>query len=177
MERTGTSFDMNPDSFTLENMFAMELHKYSNVIGDIVTSAIKELSIEKASFYLFLSLRLISNRSYSLVYQLNLRYLENILSVFAFVSFKGVKDVVATWENVKFSVLPYLKGTHVRGHVLGAVDEILLNVDSDAMNLQSMAGSRFVGPFLGIIQKWEKKLSLISETIEVGESGHISQYI
>lgn len=53
MERTGTSFDMNPDSFTLENMFAMELHKYSNVIGDIVTSAVKELSIEKASFYLF----------------------------------------------------------------------------------------------------------------------------
>lgn len=53
MERTGTSFDMNPDSFTLENMFAMELHKHSNVIGDIVTSAVKELSIEKASFYLF----------------------------------------------------------------------------------------------------------------------------
>lgn len=51
MERTGTSFDMNPNSFTLENMFAMELHKYSDVIGDIVTSAIKELSIEKASVF------------------------------------------------------------------------------------------------------------------------------
>lgn len=50
MERTGTSFEMNPESFTLENMFAMELHKYANVIGDIVTSAVKELSIEKASF-------------------------------------------------------------------------------------------------------------------------------
>lgn len=44
---------MNPDSFTLENMFAMELHKYGNVIGDIVTSAVKELSIEKASFPLY----------------------------------------------------------------------------------------------------------------------------
>lgn len=52
MERTGTNFEMNPDSFTLENMFAMELHKYANVIGDIVTSAVKELSIEKASFHL-----------------------------------------------------------------------------------------------------------------------------
>lgn len=51
MERTGTNFEMNPESFTLENMFAMELHKYTNVIGDIVTSAVKELSIEKASFY------------------------------------------------------------------------------------------------------------------------------
>ncbi|KAL6114194.1 dnah10 [Pungitius sinensis] len=126
MQRTGTSFEMNAESFTLENMFAMELHKYANVIGDIVTSAVKELTIEK-----------------------------------------GVKQVVDTWENMKFSVLPYFKGTQERGFVLGAVDEILLNVDNDAMNLQSMAGSRFVGPFHGTIQQWEKDLSLISETIEV----------
>uniref|UniRef100_A0A3B4UD57 Dynein axonemal heavy chain 10 n=1 Tax=Seriola dumerili TaxID=41447 RepID=A0A3B4UD57_SERDU len=126
MEKTGTSFEMNPDSFTLENMFAMELHKYANVISEIVTSAVKELSIEK-----------------------------------------GVKEVVATWENMKFSVQSYFKGTQERGSILGAVDEILLNVDNDAMNLQSMAGSRFVGPFLGTIQQWEKDLSLISETIEV----------
>lgn len=52
MEKTGTSFEMEPDSFTLENMFAMELHKYADVIGDIVTCAIKELSIENVSFQL-----------------------------------------------------------------------------------------------------------------------------
>ncbi|KAL7391500.1 hypothetical protein ABVT39_010104 [Epinephelus coioides] len=126
MERTSTKFEMNPESFTLENMFAMELHRFADVIGDIVTSAVKELSIEK-----------------------------------------GVKEVVETWENMKFSVHPYFKGTQERGSILGAVDEILLNVDNDAMNLQSMAGSRFVGPFLGTIQQWEKDLSLISETIEV----------
>lgn len=28
MEKTGKSFDMAPDRFTLENMFAMELHNY-----------------------------------------------------------------------------------------------------------------------------------------------------
>lgn len=49
MDMTGTNFEMKSDSFTLENMFAMELHKYANVIGDIVTSAVKELSIEKVS--------------------------------------------------------------------------------------------------------------------------------
>uniref|UniRef100_A0A7N8Y270 Dynein axonemal heavy chain 10 n=1 Tax=Mastacembelus armatus TaxID=205130 RepID=A0A7N8Y270_9TELE len=126
MERTGTSFKMNPESFTLENMFSMELHKHANVIGDIVTSAVKELSIEK-----------------------------------------GVKEVVNTWENMTFSVQPYFKGTQERGYILGAVDEILCNVDNDAMNLQSMGGSRFVGPFLSTIQQWEKDLSLISETVEV----------
>ncbi|KAM9858629.1 dynein axonemal heavy chain 10 [Aulostomus maculatus] len=125
MERTGTSFEMNTAVFTLENMFAMELHKYASVIGDIVTLAVKELSIEK-----------------------------------------GVKEVVETWENMKFIVQPYFKGAQQHS-ILGAVDEIVQNVDNDGMNLQSMAGSRFVGPFLGTIQQWEKDLSLISETIEV----------
>ncbi|XP_066546047.1 dynein axonemal heavy chain 10 [Amia ocellicauda] len=126
MERTGTNFEMNPDTFTLENMFAMELHKYGDVISDIVTSAVKELSIEK-----------------------------------------GVKEVVDTWEIMKFSVQRYYKGTQERGYILGSVDDILQSLDDNAMNLQSMAGSRFVGPFLSTVQQWEKSLSLISEVIEV----------
>uniref|UniRef100_H3DEJ9 Dynein axonemal heavy chain 10 n=1 Tax=Tetraodon nigroviridis TaxID=99883 RepID=H3DEJ9_TETNG len=126
MDRSGTNFEVNTESFTLENMFAMELHKHSDVIEEIVTCAVKELGIEK-----------------------------------------GVTEVMKTWENMKFSVVPYFKGNQEHGLILGAVDEILLTVDNDAMNLQSMAGSRFVGPFLGTIQQWEKDLSLISETIEV----------
>ncbi|XP_053509735.1 dynein axonemal heavy chain 10 isoform X2 [Ictalurus furcatus] len=126
MARTGTSFKINPDTFTLENMFAMELHKHGSVIGEIVTSAVKELSIEK-----------------------------------------GVKEVVDTWENMKFTMQRYFKGMQERGSILGSVDEILQNLDDNAVNLQSMAGSRFVGPFLSTIQQWEKSLSLISEVIEV----------
>lgn len=53
MERTGTSFEVNTESFTLENMFAMELHKHSDVIEEIVTSAVKELRIEKAGCFIF----------------------------------------------------------------------------------------------------------------------------
>uniref|UniRef100_A0A8C3JB17 Dynein axonemal heavy chain 10 n=1 Tax=Calidris pygmaea TaxID=425635 RepID=A0A8C3JB17_9CHAR len=47
MEKTGTSFEMAPETFTLENMFAMELHRHSHVISEIVGTAVKELSIEK----------------------------------------------------------------------------------------------------------------------------------
>lgn len=75
--------------------------------------------------------------------------------------------MVETWESMKFTVQRYFKGTQERGSILGAVDEILQNLDDNAMNLQSMAGSRFVGPFLSIVQQWEKNLSLISEVIEV----------
>lgn len=85
--------------------------------------------------------------------------------------------MVETWENMKFSMQPYVKGTQERGYILGTVDEILLNVDNDAMNLQSMAGSRFVGPFLATIQQWEKDLSLISETIEVSVNQQIPHHL
>ena len=48
MESTGKNFDMNPETFTLENLFAMELHNFSDTISDIVGSATKELNIEKS---------------------------------------------------------------------------------------------------------------------------------
>lgn len=67
-------FDLNPESFTLENMFAMELHRFHDIIADITASASKELSIEK-----------------------------------------GINEVAETWNNMKFSVPKYMKGTQDRG--------------------------------------------------------------
>uniref|UniRef100_A0A182K9N1 Dynein heavy chain linker domain-containing protein n=1 Tax=Anopheles christyi TaxID=43041 RepID=A0A182K9N1_9DIPT len=48
MEKTGSHFDMSPDRFTLENMFAMELHKYQDIAEEIINNAIKELAIERS---------------------------------------------------------------------------------------------------------------------------------
>lgn len=46
MEKTGVFFEMT-ETFTLENMFAMELHKHTEVLNVIVTAAVKEVAIEK----------------------------------------------------------------------------------------------------------------------------------
>lgn len=145
-------FDLNPDTFTLENMFAMELHRFTEIIQEIVGSAVKELSIEK-----------------------------------------GITEVAETWGAMKFTIHKYMKGTQERGSILlllfvlatlvlifqfyvdifhagyivGAVDEMLQILDDNAMNLQSMTASRFVGPFLENVNKWEKSLSHISEVVEV----------
>ncbi|KAF4011790.1 hypothetical protein G4228_003492 [Cervus hanglu yarkandensis] len=125
MEKTGVIFEMT-ETFTLENMFAMELHKHTDVLNEIVTSAIKEIAIEKA-----------------------------------------VKEILDTWENMKFNVVKYYKGTQERGYVLGSVDDIIQCLDDNTFNLQSISGSRFVGPFLQTVHKWEKTLSLIGEVIEI----------
>ena len=60
-----------------------------------------------------------------------------------------------------------MKGAVEHGTILGAVDEIVLTLDDNSMNLQSMSASRYVGPFLEKVQKWEKSLSHISEVVEV----------
>ncbi len=51
--------------------------------------------------------------------------------------------------------------------VLGSTEEITLMLDDNAMNLQSMTASRFVGPFVDEVQQWEKTLSHVGEVIEV----------
>lgn len=78
-----------------------------------------------------------------------------------------MKEILDTWENMKFSVVKYFKGTQERGYILGSVDEIIQCLDDNTFNLQSISGSRFVGPFLQTVHKWEKTLSLIGEVIEV----------
>ncbi|ESO91629.1 hypothetical protein LOTGIDRAFT_122204, partial [Lottia gigantea] len=47
MSKTGQKFDINPETFTLANVFAMELHRFQETIGEIVTCASKEMGIEK----------------------------------------------------------------------------------------------------------------------------------
>ena len=49
MEKTGQTFEINPETFTLQNIFAMELHRFQDKIGEIVTCAVKELAIEKVN--------------------------------------------------------------------------------------------------------------------------------
>lgn len=122
MQKTGRVFDMSPDRFTLDNMFAMELHKYQEIAEEIINNAIKELSIEK-----------------------------------------GVRDIAEVWAVMNFTVFKHMKGNEDRGYILGPTDEIMQVLEDNAMNLQSMAGSQFIGPFLSTVQKWEKSLSLIGE--------------
>ncbi|CAG9765840.1 unnamed protein product [Ceutorhynchus assimilis] len=125
MTKTGITFDMAPDRFTLDNMFAMELHRFQDIAEEIINNAIKELAIER-----------------------------------------GVMEIADTWKTVAFIVIKHLKGTDDRGFIIGATDEIMQILEDNSMNLQSMAGSQFVGPFLPHVQKWEKTLAHIGEVID-----------
>jgi len=46
MKQTGIEFDMNPDTFTLQSIFEMELSRFVDDIAEILNTAIKEAAIE-----------------------------------------------------------------------------------------------------------------------------------
>ena len=46
-------------------------------------------------------------------------------------------------------------------------EEVTLLLEDMGLNLQSMMASRFVRPFAEEVRKWEQRLSLVSECIEI----------
>ena len=78
-----------------------------------------------------------------------------------------MKEVEETWKMLKFNVQQFTKGTSERGYILGTIDDVLQTLDDNAMQLQGILSSRFIGPFLNSVQNWEKALSHISEVLEV----------
>lgn len=60
-----------------------------------------------------------------------------------------------------------MKGTTERGYILGSLDDVMQTLDDNAMQIQGMSASRFIGPFLNSVQNWEKSLSHISEVLDV----------
>ena len=46
-------------------------------------------------------------------------------------------------------------------------EEVTLLLEDMGLNLQSMMASRFVRPFAEEVRKWEQRLSLVAECIEV----------
>ena len=116
----------NPKAFTLGAIFAMNLSKYTEDVGEVVNEAKQELKIER-------DLRAITDK----------------------------------WAGTSFSVSKYVKNGEQRGFVLKVADEIKLELDDHLLNLQAMAGSRFVSSFVTQVSEWEKKLNLVTEAMDV----------
>ena len=55
----------------------------------------------------------------------------------------------------------------MRGHVLGAAEEINLQLEDHLLNLQTMSGSRFVGRYAQKVRTWEKTLNMVVECLDV----------
>lgn len=126
MAVTKVRFEMNLKTFTLGNLFAMELHRFSSEIGEIVNAAMQEQKIEQ--------------------------------------EIVKIEDV---WAKAVLDLVKYKKNGTDRGWVLRAADELKLTLEDHMLNLQTMSGSRFIASFAERVRKWEKRLGVVNECLDI----------
>ena len=78
---------------------------------------------------------------------------------------EGSLDLIMEgWEKIEFIVLNH-RDTHGL-YILGPFDEIFTQLEDNQVTLQTMLGSRFITEMRDRVEEWEKKLSLLSDTLD-----------
>ncbi|KAJ3321819.1 Dynein heavy chain 6, axonemal [Boothiomyces sp. JEL0866] len=72
--------------------------------------------------------------------------------------------VVKLWNDAEFIVTPYRDIKDV--FILGTVEEIQTLLEDSQVTIATIKGSRFIGPIKAEVERWDKMLSLFSETLD-----------
>jgi dynein heavy chain len=76
----------------------------------------------------------------------------------------SLAKIKAGWEKMKFTVL-----NHRDQHglfILGSLEEINTLLEDNQVTLQTMLGSRYIRGIQDRVEEWEKKLAILSETLD-----------
>ncbi|EPY39026.1 hypothetical protein AGDE_04903 [Angomonas deanei] len=111
------TIDPDAPDFTLEKLFSLGLHNYSDDVSNIVEKAEKELRIEK-----------------------------------------NLDKIIEAWKSLRYS---YEMDNNLNCYLLGSVDEIVEQLESDNNALSSMLSDRFVGYFYAKVLEWQKMLGMV----------------
>ena len=76
----------------------------------------------------------------------------------------SLRDVAEGWEKMEFILISYRDSKDV--FILGGLDDILVLLEDNQVSLQTMMGSRFIVGVRHEVERWEKKLALLSETLD-----------
>ncbi|KAL1023853.1 hypothetical protein UPYG_G00047240 [Umbra pygmaea] len=75
-----------------------------------------------------------------------------------------LKKVEDLWKNSEFPILRHRESKDV--FILGATDDIQVLLDDSAINMATVASSRYVEPIKDKVVEWQRRLSLFSQTLE-----------
>lgn len=76
---------------------------------------------------------------------------------------KGLKNIVDTWAVMKIEVITYKDLYKIK-----SVEDCSKALEDNIMQLGTMKSTRFVEPFVKEVDHWERTLSYIMETLEMG---------
>lgn len=202
MNVTGVTFDISLKSLTLNNIFAMELHKYSTTVEGIINQAVQEGKIENDLVKIDMAwhencLSVVKYKKDGVERGLILRSAEELKigmyygtyssSSFDFISFCSVLSIILfllcvsffSFYNPAFFLYFVLflnfSSCHLsRDAILFKFADtfsLLFNlnnseIEDNVLNLQTIAGSRYVSTFVDRVRHWERILNMVSECLE-----------
>ncbi|KAI8818687.1 dynein heavy chain and region D6 of dynein motor-domain-containing protein [Fimicolochytrium jonesii] len=72
--------------------------------------------------------------------------------------------VVKTWNEVEFVVAAYRDAKDV--FILGSVEDVQTLLEDSQVTIATIKSSRFIGPIRAEVERWDKQLSLFTETLD-----------
>ena len=76
----------------------------------------------------------------------------------------SLEKIKLSWEGMYFEVLPYRNAKNC--YILGGLEEIFILLEDTQVTLQTMMGSRFLAGVQRDVERWQRKLSLLSDTLD-----------
>lgn len=76
----------------------------------------------------------------------------------------SLTKIIDAWSETTFTTKGYREQKHV--YILGSLEEIMTQLEDHQVMLQTMMGSRYITGVRDQVEQWDKKLSLLSETID-----------
>ena len=76
----------------------------------------------------------------------------------------GVRDIAAAWQDMELPTKAY--GDTKNVYVLDTLDDVTTLLEDHQVKLQSMMGSRFIQGVRSEVEGWDRRLALLSETLE-----------
>jgi dynein heavy chain len=79
---------------------------------------------------------------------------------------ENLAKIESAWKVQNFEILPYKKGTELKGHAIKSPDEIRQLLEDNILILQSLNASKYVRAIKGKVAQWEKDLNTINDVID-----------
>lgn len=79
-----------------------------------------------------------------------------------------LKKVESTWDKTEFTVAQHKETSLVSDElfIITGVDEVIAILEDSQVQVTTMRGSRYIGPFKAVVENWDKTLQLLAETLE-----------
>lgn len=76
----------------------------------------------------------------------------------------SLEKIVKAWEATAFTTKAYREQKHV--YILGGLDEVMVQLEDHQVMLQTMLASRYITGVREQVEMWDKRLALLSETLD-----------